>query len=216
MRCEHHPAAEATAQCGICEIPICGVCSNYTATTVLCDRCVNSVAMSDLFASRAGAGAGAGAKSKTPRRATSSSMSKLLEEGKSLNLEIPAEGRKRKPRSKIWDGMHVAGIFGCFIFIGIQLSSNFGAAAALSPQEVAAEERLLDQINSCVQVFWEIAEVLKNGEEPGESLRCPEQSLPYIIARQDNDIVVRHPSPQLLGYTDIFVTRNNPVPILVL
>lgn len=81
---------------------------------------------------------------------------------------------------------------------------------------MAAEERLLDQINSCVQVFWEIAEVLKNGEEPGDSLRCPEQILPNIIARQNNDIIVRHPNPQLLGYTDIFVTRNNPVPILVL
>lgn len=142
-------------------------------------------------------------------------MSKLLEEGKSLNYDTPAQQGKRKPQSKAWDMIQVAGIFGCFIFIGIQMYSNFGAAAALSPAEVAAEERLLDQVQSCVQVFWEIAEVLKNGETPRDSLRCPESTLPNIVARVDNDIIVRHPSPQILGYTDIFVSRSNPVPVLV-
>lgn len=211
MRCEHHPGVEATAKCGICEIPICGVCSNYTATTVLCDRCVNSVAMSDLFASRAAINA----RTRSPAASSSSSMRKLIEEGKSLNYDAPVSQPKRKPRNKIWDAMHVVGIFGCFIFIGIQMSTNFGTASALTPSEVAAEERLLDQVQNCVQVFWEIAEVLRSGQMPRDSLHCQESNLPNIIARVDNDIVVRHPSPQLLGYTDIFVTRSNPVPILV-
>jgi len=214
LRCEHHPGAAATAKCGICEIPICGVCSNYTATAVLCDRCVNSVAMSDLFASRAAA-TKAKTKSAAGGSAAASSMSKLLEEGKSLNYDAPTLQRQRKPRSKIWDMMHGVGIFGCFIFIGLQLFSNFGATAALSPSQVVAQERQRSQIDSCVQIFWEIAEMLKRGQMPDDGLRCADSVIPIIIAHVDNDIVARHPSPQLLGYSDIFVTSSNPVPVLV-
>lgn len=54
-------------------------------------------------------------------------MSKLLEEGKSLNYDTPTAQGKRKPQSKAWDMIQVAGILGCFVFIGVQMYSNFGA-----------------------------------------------------------------------------------------
>jgi len=172
--------------------------------------------MSDLFASRAAtstAGA-ASPRNKTSGNSRSSAMSKLIEEGRSLNTEISIE-RKRKPRSRMWDVIQGVGILACFVFIGIQMYMNFGGGAILSPTEIAAEERQRDQIQRCVMVFWEIAEVLKQGQTPNESLRCTEPGSPNIVARVDNDIIVRHPSPQLLGYSDIFVTKNNPVPVLV-
>lgn len=205
MRCEHHPGVDATATCEICEIPICGVCSNYTTSSVLCDRCVNTVAMSDLFAARA----------KPGRTSRASAMSTLIEEGKSLNYDNPEPSPKRKPHSRIWDTVHGIGIFACFVFIGIQVYTNFGAGEALSPAQIAAEERLRSQIEDCSQVFWEIAELLRNGQEPTDSLRCPFPGTPNIIARVDDDIIVRHPSPQLLGYSDIFVSKSNPVPVML-
>ena len=53
--------------------------------------------------------------------AASSSMGKLLEEGKSLQTEAPkGEVTKRKPRSKFWDMLHVSGIFACFVFLGVR------------------------------------------------------------------------------------------------
>ena len=204
MRCEHHPGVPATAQCEICEIPLCGVCSNYTAKAVLCDRCVNSVAMSELFASRA---------APTPRsRATE--MGKLLEEGKSLDYETPSAKPRRKAHAKIWDSIQIAGIVGCFVFIGIQVATNFGRNT-LNAAEIAAEERQRAQIESCLLVFWEIAEMLKNNQVPRDSMRCGESGLPNIVARVDDDIIVRHPQPELLGYSDIVVSRRNPVPVLV-
>ena len=141
-------------------------------------------------------------------------MAKLIEEGKSLETETTIDSKGRKPHSRIWDVMHGVGIFACFIFIGTQMYQNFGAGSVLTPSEIAAEERQRDQVQRCVIVFWEIAEVLKQGQTPGDSLRCTDPGTPNIIARVDNDIIVRHPNPQLLGYTDIFVSKNNPIPVL--
>ena len=38
---------------------------------------------------------------------------------------------------------------------------------------------------------------------------------PQIVTRVGDDIIVSHPSPELLGYSRIVVTKNNPVPVLV-
>lgn len=171
--------------------------------------------MSDLFASRAAAASKVKTSGAPSGSGSPSAMSKLLEEGKSVNFDEPTAVRKRKSHSKIWDTIHVTGIFGCFIIIGFQLYTNYGAGAALTSSEIVAQERQRDQIESCVQIFWEIADVFNRGQVPADSLRCPDSAAPIIIARVDDNIIARHPRPEALGYSDIFISSNNPVPVLV-
>jgi len=80
---------------------------------------------------------------------------------------------------------------------------------------IFAEELVRDQVESCVLVFWEIAEILQNGQVPDETLKCAETDLPNIVTRSADDIIVSHPQPQLLGYSEIFVSKNSPIPELV-
>lgn len=141
-------------------------------------------------------------------------MGKLLEEGKNLQTEAPAgERSKPKNRSKVWDILHVTGIIGCFIFLGVRFF--MGSAAVLTPTDIMRQEQSRAQLENCVLVFWEIAELLKNNIEPDPFKNCAEAGGPNIIAHVNGDIIVRHPRPDMYGYADIFVTKNNPIPILV-
>ncbi len=101
------------------------------------------------------------------------------------------------------------------VFIAFQIFSSLGSNSSLSAEEILAEERSRDQIESCMLVFWEIAAQLANGIDPDDSLRCSDSGLPMIVATVDGDLRISHPRPELLGLTDIYVTRSNPIPILV-
>ena len=96
-----------------------------------------------------------------------------------------------------------------------QISASLRSNMPLTPQQVQAEETQLFQIESCMMVFWDIATQLANGEEPDANLRCEETGLPMLVATENGDLRISHPRPDLLGLTDIFVTRSNPVPIVV-
>ena len=40
MKCQNHPNAAAIEQCGRCEMPLCGMCANFTDDEVLCEPCL--------------------------------------------------------------------------------------------------------------------------------------------------------------------------------
>lgn len=212
MKCKHHPFADATASCEACSTPICGVCSNYTAKAVYCHNCVNTASLAERHAPKERVAASP--KSSAAASASTSTMGKLLQEGKSLRTEAPAgESSKPKNRSKVWDILHVVGIFGCFVFLGVRFF--LGSASVLTPADISRQEQSRAQLENCILVFWEIADTLKNNREPDPFKNCVEAGGPNIIARVDGDIIVRHPRPDMYGYADIFVTKNNPIPILV-
>jgi len=102
-------------------------------------------------------------------------------------------------------------ILGC-VFLGFRLFTDIGSPHVLSAQEVQLEEISIERRTLCVQVFWEIAAVLQRGEEPDSSLRCEETPALNIITRAAGDIEVRHPNPQILGFSELYVSRNNPTP----
>ena len=97
----------------------------------------------------------------------------------------------------------------------MQLTFSFGSDTPLTQEQVLSEEITRNQIESCMLVFWEIATVLSNGGEPADSLRCPETGLPMVTANVGDDLRISHPRPDLLGLSDLYVLRSNPVPILV-
>lgn len=102
-------------------------------------------------------------------------------------------------------------IIGC-IFIGFRLFTDIGSIKVLNAREIQAEELEIEQQTLCVQVFWEISAVLQRGEEPDPSLRCLETPAVNIITHVDGDIIVTHPSPKNLGFSELYVSKNNPTP----
>lgn len=141
-------------------------------------------------------------------------MDKLLEEGKDLQVEaLPDAENKRKERSKFWDLMHITGIVACVVFLGARYF--LGSAVVLDSTEIMREEQSRMQLENCMVIFWEISDALKNNEEPDPFMSCAEAGGPNIIARVNGDIIVHHPRPDMYGYADIFVSKNNPIPVLV-
>lgn len=68
---------------------------------------------------------------------------------------------------------------------------------------------LSDQaIHRCLNHFWEMSSLLKNGEVPAADLRCPVTNQPYLIEEQDGHIVIRDPNPELHGYSDMWISTE--------
>ena len=94
-----------------------------------------------------------------------------------------------------------------FLFIAFRLYTTIDAASVLTQQQIQAQEISINQFNLCVMVFWEIAAQLQNNREPDASLACAETDDPNIISRVGDDIIITHPHPELLGYSEIFIRR---------
>lgn len=196
MKCKYHPGVDAIADCSNCSTAICGICSNFTDSAVLCDRCVDVALIADFVDTQ----------SKLSDRATPPLITKDSPGDKSKKLTLEESIEKREK-------MHMTIVIVSFLFIAFRLYTTIGAASVLTQQQIQAEEIVMNRLNLCVMVFWEIAAQLQNNLEPDASLRCEETDDPNIISRVGDDIVITHPHPELLGYSEIFIRKSNPVPI---
>lgn len=111
--------------------------------------------------------------------------------------------------------VHIAVVIISCVFIAFQITGSLGTGRVLNATQVIAQEQNRISVESCVQKFWEIADVLQNGGTPNDSHNCLGTNLPHVITRVGDDIIVNHPQPQLLGYTEIVVSKSNPVPELI-
>ncbi|MEX2131560.1 MAG: hypothetical protein WD772_08730 [Pseudohongiellaceae bacterium] len=128
--------------------------------------------------------------------------------------EAETRNAKSREKDKKWAVMQGGVATLGAIFIGVRLFLTMGPPSVMSVAEVQAQELQESRMANCMLVFWEIAAVLQNNQVPDESLRCVDPGSPNIVVREGNDIIVRHPQPQLLGYNNIYVSRSNPVPML--
>lgn len=198
MKCKNHPAVDSIAECANCGSSLCGFCSNFIDSRVLCEQCAKISAQAEFVAS----------KSKPANE-----LSKILAEKQPVAAQTKKQSLEEslEKREKL---LMAVVILSC-LFIGARLFTSLGNPYVLSPAQVLAEVSLIEHRSSCVQVFWEIASILQNDEVPDSSLKCAEASLPNIITRAGDDIIVNHPSPQMLGYSQIYVSKNDPTPTLV-
>jgi hypothetical protein len=119
--------------------------------------------------------------------------------------------QKAAKRQRIYLGVAIFG----FLILAARLVTLYTSNTPLTNEEIRAQELARAQLSACVQVFWEIAAQLQNNQPPNDPLQCAEAGMPNIITRTGNDITVTHPRPELLGYKEIYVSKSNPVPILV-
>lgn len=203
MKCENHPSVNAVALCDNCKTPLCGICSRYSGDLVYCEKCEQIASLSSLVREK-------------PEQKSSSRMGDFLREEESRAASAPkVEPKPRPDKAERSEKLQIAIVIVCSLFIVFQITRSLGSGAILTPQQVAAQEQTRDQIESCMLVFWDIAMRFTNNQPLPASMRCPDSSTPLIVSRTNNDVIVRHPHPEALGLTDIYVSRSSPTPILV-
>lgn len=196
LKCKYHPGVDAIADCSNCNTPICGICSNFTDSAVLCDRCVDVALIAEFVDSQ----------SKPANQTNPLLVTKDTPDAKPKKQTLEESLEKREK-------LHMTIVIVSFLFIAFRLYTTIGAASALTQQQIQGEEIVINRLNLCVMVFWEIAAQLQNNREPDASLACAETDDPNIISRIGDDIIITHPHPELLGYSEIFIRKSNPVPI---
>ena len=202
MKCEFHPSAPAAALCDNCKTPICGICARYSEDAVLCERCEKAGALSRFVEDQARKAG------KAPDK-----FDELMEEDRRRAREAPRpQPREKKPEKS--ERIQIAIVIACCVFIAFRIALSLSSNAPLSQPEIQAQETRRNQIEGCMIVFWEVAELLRAGQTPESGVRCPGTATPLQIATVDGDTVVRHPDPQSLGLAAIYVTRSNPTPIV--
>lgn len=110
--------------------------------------------------------------------------------------------------------VHIAVVIVSCVFIAFQISGSLGTGAILNAAQVIQQEQKRVALESCIRKFWEISSILQNGDMPNDSHNCEDTTLPHVITRSGDDVIVAHPQPQLLGYSQIAVSISNPVPEL--
>ncbi|MEX0962744.1 MAG: hypothetical protein WDZ52_01705 [Pseudohongiellaceae bacterium] len=195
MKCGNHPAANAIAQCAECAEPLCGICADFSSDAVLCEKCAKNNENSAFVESQS--------RPKDDFKKILSEPDSEIKEPKKQRLEASIERREK---------LHMAVvILGC-VFIGFRLFTDIGSKRVLNAQEIQQEELAIEQRTLCVQIFWEIGAILQDGREPEPSMRCQETPAINIVTRAGDDLIVRHPNPRALGFSELSVSRSNPTP----
>lgn len=195
MKCGNHPGANAIAECAKCTEPLCGICADFSKDDVFCEKCAKDNENSAFVESQT--------KPKDDFEKILSEPQAQYQEPKKQRLEASIEKREK---------IHMAiVILGC-VFIASRLFTDIGSRQILTAQQVQQQEIDIERRTLCIQVFWEIAAILQAGEEPEPSLRCEETPAINIVTRTGDDIVIRHPNPRILGFSDLYVSRSNPTP----
>jgi len=195
--CEKHPNAPSIATCSNCDIGLCGMCANFTETEVLCEDC---------------------AEIREAEKFVSTQTSKLETRNQGAKIEpLQTEPAKQTQRNKASSQQTFQ--WGVIILAsGIILYQLFFASRSdFVPMDTAAiiQQNAAVPFNRCVSIFREIGSLLRVNEMPDETLRCDESGTPNIISREGGDITISYPHPDFYGYTQIFVSRNNPEPTLI-
>jgi hypothetical protein len=201
LKCESHPSVEAVALCSKCSLPLCGFCARFTDAGTYCEACSNFAELSTKVQS----------KSKPTSQSSLEAMSAEDIPNAPKSDGLARRGEKPGTSEKV----HMAVVILSCVFIAFQITGSLGTGKVLNPQEIINQEQQRVALEGCVATFWEIAELLQQDRAPSNRLNCTGNSLPLIVTRTSDDIVVRHPQPQSLGYSEIVVSKKNPVPELI-
>lgn len=203
LKCKNHPVVNAIGNCATCEVPLCGVCADFSSSDLRCNKCADANAAAVFVA-------------KLSKK--DDQMAKMLSAADAAisSAQRPASSyEQKKDKEEKRQNLFLMVTSGCFILIAGQFYFFMGASSPLTVAEIQAEEMARAQLINCEQVFWEIAAQLQSNQEPDASLRCTDSELPNVIIKTANDIVVKHPKPGLLGYSEIYVSKSNPIPVFV-
>jgi hypothetical protein len=179
-------------------LPLCGICAKFTDSGVYCESCEKYAELSK------------NAQQKTKPAGNSSLDAMAAEDIPNAQKRNELARRGENPGKS--EKIHMAVVILSCVFIAFQITGSLGSGVVLNAQEIIVQEQQRVELESCAAKFWEIAQVLQQNRVPNNSLNCTGTTLPHIVTRTSDDIIVRHPEPQRLGYSEIVVSKKNPVP----
>ena len=197
--CKNHPNVNAIEDCANCGISMCGMCSNFTETEVLCEKCV-AIRETEKFV------AVQSQKLERPEQPL------IVESGDDTGIESPGQRSKKKIYGPLFQWTVIVACLGFLIY-----RLYFFSTIDFQPvdDETRARELAISSFSECLLVFMEIGQILERGGMTAETLRCDESGTPNIVTEVNGEIKISHPHPDFYGYAEIFVTRNNPEPTIV-
>lgn len=173
---------------------MCGQCSNYTEDEVLCEKCVE-IRETQKFVDL---------------------QSQQLEQPEQPIQTEPTQPAvqvtRKKSSSNILQWLIIAA---SFAFISFQLYNASNSDFVPIDDETRARELAITSLAECLLVFRRIGEILASDGMPDESLRCDQSTAANIVTPIGNDIQISHPHPDFYGYSQIYVSKNNPEPTLI-
>lgn len=202
MKCQIHPNAPAVDNCTRCEIPLCGMCANYVSAGVFCEPCLEI---------------------HENQQAVTAQSQRLEQPDPDPTLaeydEDLLEKAKRRDNNGVILQLSVIGI--CAVIMGVRLIFFSGPAGSapdpnsLLPAEAQAQIQRVSVMAQCLVTLEEIGQLLAQGGRPAPGTTCPNTLQELVIRDTANDIIVSIPQPEIFGYADILVSRQNPVPQLI-
>ncbi len=197
--CKNHPNVTAIEECANCAMPMCGMCSNFTETEVLCEKCV-VIREQEKFVDA------------QSQQLEQPEKPLIVDRGEDTGTENPSQRSKKKSFGPQMQWTIIVACMG-FLIYRIYFYSTIDFVPL--DDETRARELAITSISECLLIFREIGQILERGNMPAESLRCDQSGTPNIVTEAGGDIKISHPHPDFYGYNEIFVTRNNPEPTLV-
>lgn len=199
LSCKNHPNVSAIEECANCAIPMCGMCSNFTETDVLCEKCVEIRETEKYVAAQS-------------QQLDQPEKPLIVEREEDAGIESPGQPKEKKSyRPQLQWTIIVA----CLGFLIYRLYFYSPIDFVPLDDETRARELAITSLSECLLVFTQIGQILARGNMPAESLRCDQSGTPNIVTESGDDIKISHPHPDFYGYLEIFVTRNNPEPTIV-
>ena len=194
--CKNHPMAPAIAECLDCGITLCGMCSRFGEDGVRCERCA------DTFETR----------KQVAAQAEKLNRPTILPEGEELPSQEAVLPLNTSKVLQWIRGIALAGVFGG---VGVPLYFYAHPDTVLPPSPTRDREVAASRFMECLQVFRQLGEMMEAGENPDMGLQCASPAGPNILRRDGNYWRVSHPNPQLLGIRGLYVTSENPEPVVV-
>ncbi|MBL4573904.1 MAG: hypothetical protein JKY86_12645 [Gammaproteobacteria bacterium] len=135
-------------------------------------------------------------------------------EADQLSREKVLEEKLKAKEKKSSSSRHaqIALIIVALIIVPIQLLS---LSSNTIPEPAINRNDPIEVTEECILNLLIIADLLQEGEVPATDFTCPASNDPYIITYTDNDVIVEDPHPELHGYSQMSVSKNNPFPEII-
>ncbi len=72
-----------------------------------------------------------------------------------------------------------------------------------------------ERTDQCITNLWKISAMLQQRKMNIDVISDPASKKPYKVTHTEDDVIVRTPHPEIYGFREIQVRKNNPVPELI-
>jgi hypothetical protein len=197
MSCKNHPNVRAIEHCGLCEIPMCGMCANFTDLGIFCDKC-DAIKENERYV-----------------KGKQAKLSKPAAAAIPMQSDNDDSEQSNKPKKSNPNTVPLIIIASCLAIIGVQQFFVYQSRYKPIEKEELIETLGISSLQRCILVFREIGTQLRSAQMPNNAMRCDDSGTPNIVERSAGDIKISHPHPDFYGYSEIYVTRSNTEPTLV-